>query len=1622
MAERVQLTAKASEAKKENSASRTIGNQAVQRLIKSGALQAKLKIGQPGDRYEQEADRVAEQVMQMPEPRVQRQPIEEEEEEQIQTKQVTEQITPLVQRQVEEEEEEQVQTKPVTGQIAPLVQRQVVEEEEEQVQTKPVTGQFTPLVQRQDEEEEELRKQPIEEEEDLQAKTTSGRIPGVQPNIESNIQSLKGGGQPLSENDRAFFESRFGRDFSQVRVHADTQAAETARGMNARAFTVGNNVVFGGDESQLASSSSQHLLAHELVHVVQQEGQATRIDRTPEDKARLNKLPLSASKTRGNFQFAFNFVYTEAKETIPNFEGRIKSLFMVIVKSLNLDAGQRGAVNKAAYEIASIIDGLNIAGIYMEFNLARALKKLHELMPSNNSNIKLTSYGFEYMKSRLVKHSAEFVAVSLQEHAHGAEIAADPALLSVAARSGTSFLRLCQDLTHIIEALSNGQSLLMLELEALVQELVNLRNQYSPSDPQDLQRENQLERSDLARRAVLVNNKLLELMDSGNATTPTPLDESVKDILSKIRKTAQSEEKTLEALGDRKSLLAAQPLNLGVRVDDPYFKESGLSEEVEALQIQPGHAFPKTTARIMTDTQRELADRINKQSDMLQEQMNKIVPPHKDSKYNLKEFAQVYKHWFGLLGIEKEKMSIARSGVLQLWQGIHSATAIGTLSYSGDMMTAWLRYYMMQQALPLLGLFVSTGIDREFNRVIDMQRLRRSQTLSGKSASDARYEFAELYDKQTRSRWGEEASRFNVGTQQSKKTAEKFSSVAKLPKFLQTQGAFQLNVTPQPLPIQGLRTVEAKEGWSYLVEIPDYFSGRTIAYEHKVATPEVAEYLLAYRQHVRTLRPHSAKVRVPSPKKQGYTMVQKPVGGSAFEGAPSAQKGILDRADLQARKSIGMPSRLCQDQPAHGSVLVQKALMDYLDYFFKQSDPALRMAAIFHIMNVEHKIGKVFVKMLEPEEIAKVLGMAFGMGFGLSVLGRLGPIGQILSVGIGKGMKVSGGSDITAALTVAAFLKEASSVENFTEARMMGYIGLPIVMDIKQLFESAISAPAAMAGQKAADATITFVINRINKKPPATIAEAAELGRQIAQASPEARQDMLAAIDSYLADLQAQGVGKNQSNQDYDIMIAFRNSLKSQSTIDQALDPFTTKLKYETPEKSKFPFVDPNFRLRTAGERAKLLEAMGDLAGKVQLIEDPTLTGKDRGTVRVYYSGRKVRIHVGMEATAKDIKFHMPVVHTLRKYEGVLGGIRILVRRALYLIGIRISQHGTLSNEAKLEIQKLKAIRDDLLAQQDAIDLNARRLIDKDISRDVIDQHIIDIQKQILEHMRNLDSMEAGVGFIAARKKSAGTLKLETKMKALDKAATDTAGAIKDLKETKLRSKEVSELRTDPATKKELAKLEAQVDALERKRLEMQEEVKDVKEVAKDPEMADLAGKEVELLRQQLEDHKAEANKIKKQIDEKVKQYEKNKLHQEELKREAEAKADEAKDTANNICDETDGTNRPEASVGDGSTEAILREEIKTGEPIKSSEGHHIKTKEALNGLEKALPQLNEARPFIDDPVKLKAIYEVIARAKDRIEKLQPALEEWNNRVITHSNKFKKNGESRVKPGWPTNP
>src|SRR5262249_20347879 len=81
---------------------------------------------------------------------------------------------------------------------------------------------------------------------------------------------LRSPGQPLDAATRAFLEPRFGHDFSQVRVHTDAKAAESARAVNALAYTVGKNMVFAQGHYTAATASGQRLLAHELVHTMQQ--------------------------------------------------------------------------------------------------------------------------------------------------------------------------------------------------------------------------------------------------------------------------------------------------------------------------------------------------------------------------------------------------------------------------------------------------------------------------------------------------------------------------------------------------------------------------------------------------------------------------------------------------------------------------------------------------------------------------------------------------------------------------------------------------------------------------------------------------------------------------------------------------------------------------------------------------------------------------------------------------------------------------------------------------------------------------------------------------------------------------------------------------------------------------------------------------------------------------------------------------------------------------------------------------------------------------------------------------------------------------------------------------------
>src|SRR6266849_4409124 len=88
-----------------------------------------------------------------------------------------------------------------------------------------------------------------------------------------------GGGNALDEGVRSSMEASFGHDFSDVRIHTDGRATDSAKAVQAHAYTVGSNIVFQGDRYSPGTAEGQRTLAHELTHVVQQ--RSGPVDSTP---------------------------------------------------------------------------------------------------------------------------------------------------------------------------------------------------------------------------------------------------------------------------------------------------------------------------------------------------------------------------------------------------------------------------------------------------------------------------------------------------------------------------------------------------------------------------------------------------------------------------------------------------------------------------------------------------------------------------------------------------------------------------------------------------------------------------------------------------------------------------------------------------------------------------------------------------------------------------------------------------------------------------------------------------------------------------------------------------------------------------------------------------------------------------------------------------------------------------------------------------------------------------------------------------------------------------------------------------------------------------------------------
>jgi hypothetical protein len=182
-------------------------------------VQTKLTVGAPGDKYEQEADSMAAKVMTMPDSAIQ-QPIQRQ-----------------------------------TG------------EETEAVQMQPLVNSITPLVQRSSEEEEEGKMKSGVQRASDGSSVASG-------SVENRLAGSKGGGSPLPDDVRSFMEPRFGADFSNIKVHTDSNAVQMNKELGAQAFAHGSDIYYGAGKSP----GKNELTAHELTHTIQQ-GAAVRMNK-----------------------------------------------------------------------------------------------------------------------------------------------------------------------------------------------------------------------------------------------------------------------------------------------------------------------------------------------------------------------------------------------------------------------------------------------------------------------------------------------------------------------------------------------------------------------------------------------------------------------------------------------------------------------------------------------------------------------------------------------------------------------------------------------------------------------------------------------------------------------------------------------------------------------------------------------------------------------------------------------------------------------------------------------------------------------------------------------------------------------------------------------------------------------------------------------------------------------------------------------------------------------------------------------------------------------------------------------------------------------------------------------
>jgi len=227
-------------------------------------------------------------------------------------------------------------------------------------------------------------------------------VPQVDEGFAHYVSNLAGRGKPLSKDERNFFEPRFNKNFSAVRIHTDRAAADSAQRIDARAYTFGNDVVFNGGQYQPHSEQGKRLMAHELTHVVQQRGnEKMPIQRDVKAYYKKRSEPVFSGGIAGGSSTSVSTKSAEAQKLHDALKGLIDSGKISEVASSSGDAAWFAANHHKNTQLDEIAQALIDAGLPNAEQVAKAIYDIHaEYLYSQKS---LTTYSAFYSHTLKLK-------------------------------------------------------------------------------------------------------------------------------------------------------------------------------------------------------------------------------------------------------------------------------------------------------------------------------------------------------------------------------------------------------------------------------------------------------------------------------------------------------------------------------------------------------------------------------------------------------------------------------------------------------------------------------------------------------------------------------------------------------------------------------------------------------------------------------------------------------------------------------------------------------------------------------------------------------------------------------------------------------------------------------------------------------------------------------------------------------------------------------------------------------------------------------------------------------------------------------------------------------------------